>query len=94
MYERLRTGPIECRDLHKIVRDDGRPLLPLDHWGHGCPFTLTELESRLGPNPLEADTDEFDMDDAYEDHGEDDDRKAALGLPTLATSVSDDKGDE
>jgi hypothetical protein len=64
-YSRLaRDEPTECRDLHKIMRDDGRPLLPLDHWGLGCPFTLLELESRLGPNPLppgDATTDELDL---------------------------------
>lgn len=32
--------PTECRDLHEIVGDDGNPILPLDHWGLGCPFDV------------------------------------------------------
>lgn len=63
-YEKHGGGcvcPTECRDLHKIQRDDGMPLLPLDHWGLGCPFVLLELESRLGPNPPQVDTQQIVM---------------------------------
>lgn len=38
-YTRLiAPGPVECRDLHNIRTGDGTPIVPLDHWGVGCPF--------------------------------------------------------
>lgn len=32
---------IECRDLHQILTEDDSPVVPLDHWGLGCPFDDT-----------------------------------------------------
>lgn len=66
-YEKHGGGcvcPTECRDLHEILLNDGTPILPLDHWGHGCPFgqeVLLELETRLGPNPPQVDTEQIVM---------------------------------
>lgn len=38
-YSRLRSdAPTECRDLHELYTDDGWRIVPLDHWGLGCPF--------------------------------------------------------
>lgn len=38
-------NPTECRDLHEMYFADGRRILPLDHWGAGCPYGMDLVDT-------------------------------------------------
>lgn len=35
----MTSQPDDCRDLHRTLVD-GVPLVPVDHWGSGCPHAV------------------------------------------------------